>query len=297
MPSGIVVFFATPTTCLCPVGQGVYLSSNLYKVPQDGWVPLAFAGAFLTVMSVWRYGTAKKYDHDLEHKLSLDWVTTTLINERVARVPGIGLFYSNLMSGVPAIFSHFLASVPALHEVVLFVAVKHVEVPNVAPEERCLFRRLGPLKARMYRCVLRYGYNDVTRDQARTITDQLMEALALFIRTEDPSTWTTDGQAAPDNAQPLLTQNGEPLGYDSAETKAMKEAEVRHLHAAREAAVIHIIGRSYMKAVDGNSIKALFNKLVIDYLFYFLKVNTRDAVNTLAIPQENILEVGMVVKV
>ncbi|MBA0601205.1 hypothetical protein Gorai_004391 [Gossypium raimondii] len=163
--------------------EGVYLSSALMKVPQGGWVPLVLSVIFMLVMYIWHYGTRKKYNFDLHNKVSLKWLLGLGPSLGIVRVPGIGLIYSELATGVPAIFSHFVTNLPAFHKVLVFVCVKSVPVPYVSPEERFLIGRVCPRPYRMYRCIVRYGYKDIQRDDG-DFEDQLIQSIAEFIQME-----------------------------------------------------------------------------------------------------------------
>ncbi|KAK8302427.1 hypothetical protein V6Z11_D04G085300 [Gossypium hirsutum] len=101
--------------------EGVYLSSALMKVPQGGWVPLVLSVIFMLVMYIWHYGTRKKYNFDLHNKVSLKWLLGLGPSLGIVRVPGIGLIYSELATGVPAIFSHFVTNLPAFHKAISYV--------------------------------------------------------------------------------------------------------------------------------------------------------------------------------
>ena len=129
----------------------LYISSALFKVPQGGWVPLVLAGIFMFIMYVWHYGTTKKYEFDVQNKVSMKWLLTLGPSLGIVRVPGIGLIYTELVTGVPAIFSHFVTNLPAFHEVLVFVCMKSVPVPYVPHNERYLVGRVGPKDYRMYR--------------------------------------------------------------------------------------------------------------------------------------------------
>lgn len=163
--------------------EGVYLSAALMKVPQGGWVPLVLSFVFTIIMYVWHYGTRKKYTFDLHNKVSLKWLLGLGPSLGIVRVPGIGLIYSELATGVPAIFSHFVTNLPAFHNVLVFVCVKSVPVPYVSPEERFLIGRVCPRPYRMYRCIVRYGYKDIQRDSG-DFESQLIQSIAEFIHRE-----------------------------------------------------------------------------------------------------------------
>ncbi|KAI4387668.1 hypothetical protein MLD38_000084 [Melastoma candidum] len=163
--------------------EGVYLSSAIMKVPQGGWVPIVLSCIFMVVMYVWHYGTRRKYSYDLHNKVSLKWLLGLGPSLGIVRVPGIGLIYSELATGVPAIFSHFVTNLPAFHQVLVFVCVKSVPVPYVSPEERFLVGRVCPRPYRMYRCVVRYGYKDIQRDDG-DFENLLVQSIAEFIQME-----------------------------------------------------------------------------------------------------------------
>ncbi|GMH25642.1 hypothetical protein Nepgr_027485 [Nepenthes gracilis] len=163
--------------------EAVYLSAALMKVPQGGWVPIMLSLIFMVIMFVWHYGTRKKYNFDLHNKVSLKWILGLGSSLGIVRVPGIGLIYSELAAGVPAIFSHFVTNLPAFHKVLVFVCVKSVPVPYVSPEERFLIGRICPRPYRMYRCIVRYGYKDIPRDDG-DFENMLIKSIAEFIQME-----------------------------------------------------------------------------------------------------------------
>ncbi|CAI0434232.1 unnamed protein product [Linum tenue] len=163
--------------------EGTYLSAALMKVPQGGWLPLALSVIFMLIMYIWHYGTRRKYNYDLHNKVSLKWVLGLGPSLGIVRVPGIGLIYSELTTGVPSIFSHFVTNLPAFHKVLVFVCVKSVPVPYVSPDERFLIGRVCPRPYRMYRCIVRYGYKDIQRDDG-DFENLLVQSVAEFIQME-----------------------------------------------------------------------------------------------------------------
>lgn len=163
--------------------EGAYLSAAFKKVLQGGWVPLVLSFFFMLVMYVWHYGTCIKYNYDLHNKVSLKWLLALGPSMGVARVPGIGLIYTELATGVPAIFSHFVTNLPAFHMVLVFVCVKSVPVPHVSPEERFLISRVCPRPYRMYRCTARYGYKDIRRDD-QDFENHIIRCIVEFIQKE-----------------------------------------------------------------------------------------------------------------
>ncbi|KAL0927880.1 hypothetical protein M5K25_002101 [Dendrobium thyrsiflorum] len=177
------VFLALSFLIFFGIVEGGYLSSSIMKVPQGGWAPLVLASVFMAIMYAWHYGTRRKYLFDMQNKVSMKWILTLGPSLGIVRVPGIGLIYTELVTGVPAIFSHFVTNLPAFHQVLVFVCVKSVPVPYVPPDERYLIGRIGPRAYRMYRCIVRYGYKDVQKDDYN-FEDHLVMSIAEFIQME-----------------------------------------------------------------------------------------------------------------
>ncbi|GAB2297332.1 Potassium transporter 6 [Dionaea muscipula] len=172
---GFVFFFGTI--------EALYFSASVIKFFDGAWVPVALSFIFFTVMSVWHYGTLKKYEFDIQNKVSINWLLSLGSCLGIVRVRGIGLIHTELVSGVPAIFSHFVTNLPAFHQVLVFLCVKSVQVPHVKPEERFLVGRIGPKEFRLYRCIVRYGYRDFHKDDTEFEKD-LVCSIAEFIRTK-----------------------------------------------------------------------------------------------------------------
>ncbi|KAM3356123.1 potassium transporter 5-like isoform X1 [Capsicum galapagoense] len=135
----------------------ILLSSVLYKFNQGGYLPLAFAIFLMFIM----------------YK---QWMKQTTI-----AYPD--LHYSELVHGIPPIFKHYVENVPALHSVLVFVSVKSLPISKVPVEERFLFRRVKPPDLYVFRCVVRYGYND-KRNEEEPFERLLVERLKEFIRDD-----------------------------------------------------------------------------------------------------------------
>lgn len=177
----VAVFFS-----VFAASESVYLSSVLYKFLHGGYIPVVISAALMAVMTVWHYVHVKRYEYELERAVSPDRVVEILdgAGDRLRRVPGVGLFYTELVQGIPPVFPHLIDKIPSIHAVLLFVSVKHLPVPHVDVSERFLFRQVGACsdrEHRMYRCVARYGYRDPL-EEARDFVASLVERLQYYIR-------------------------------------------------------------------------------------------------------------------
>ncbi|KAK1362163.1 Potassium transporter [Heracleum sosnowskyi] len=309
--------------------EALYFAASLIKFLEGAWVPIALALFFMIVMYIWHFGTLKKYEFDLQNKVSVDWLLSLGPNLGIVRVRGVGLIHTELVSGIPAIFSHFVTNLPAFHQVLVFLCVKSVPVPHVEHEERFLLGHVGPREYRVYRCIVRYGYRDVHKDDMEFEKD-LFCSIAEFIRTQKSNTNGTDEPSANDNEKmmvvrtPSTSTEGIHMWEDNLDNTEMiatleekdvhppevkrtrkrvrfivpespkidrgAEEELEDLMEARESGVAYILGHSYVKAKQGSS---LMKKLAINYGYEFLRRNSRASTHALSVPHASTLEVGM----
>ncbi|CAA2982077.1 potassium transporter 8-like [Olea europaea subsp. europaea] len=288
--------------------EALYFSASLIKFLDGAWVPVALSFIFLIIMYVWHYGTLKKYEFDVQNKVPINWLLSLGPNLGIVRVQGIGLIHTELVSGIPAIFSHFLTNLPAFHNVLVFLCVKYVPVPHVRPEERFLVGRIGPKDYRVYRCIARYGYRDIQMDDVMFEND-LVCSIAEFIRSEgsecnggqedleNEERMTVIGTTSTNSKGIRMCNDDEDLSEETSTTK-LKEisspevprkrvrflvpespqinvtarTELQELMEAREAGMAFILGHCYVKAKMGSS---LIKRIVINTCYDFLRRNSR----------------------
>ncbi|KAK4345297.1 hypothetical protein RND71_035473 [Anisodus tanguticus] len=176
-------------------------------------------------------------------------------------------------------------------------------VPYVSPEERFLIGRICPRPYRMYRCIVRYGYKDIQRDDG-DFEDLLIQSIAEFIQMEavepqlsSSETPSLDGRMASlrsayADENPQIRRRR--VRFQLPETPGMDLAVKDELHdliRAKEAGVAYIMGHSYVKARRSSS---FLKKFVVDIGYSFLRKNCRDPSVVLNIPQISLIEVGMI---
>lgn len=132
-----------------------FLSSVLHGIGDGSWIILVFGIVTFLMMYVWNYGSKLRYETEVKKKMSMDVLRGLGCNLGTVRAPGIGLLYNELVKGVPAIFGHFLTTLPAVHSMIIFVCIKHVPVPVVPQNERFLFRRVCSKSYHIFRCIAR----------------------------------------------------------------------------------------------------------------------------------------------
>ncbi|KAK6947860.1 Potassium transporter [Dillenia turbinata] len=163
-----------------------FLSSTFARAHHGGWISLILGLVYLTLMYVWHYGTRRKYLYEVQNKVSMKWIITLGPSLGIVRIPGIGLIYSELDTGVPAMFTHFMTNLSAFYQVGVFVCTKTIAVPHISPKERYLVGRIGPKPYQLYRCIIRYGYNDVPKYE-EDFEDEIVMSIAEFIQLESES--------------------------------------------------------------------------------------------------------------
>ena len=280
--------------------EALYFSASLIKFLEGAWLPILLALILMSIMFIWHYATIKKYESDLHNKVSLDWLLALAPNLGIVRVPGVGLVYSDLVSGVPSNFFRFVTTLPAFHRVLVFLCVKSVPVPFVPPAERYLVGRVGPPSHRSYRCIVRYGYRDVHQD-IDSFESELVSRLSDFIKLESAYQQSSDpneeGLAVigsnDDSIRPISRKKVRFLVEDSAgfEVSEQVKEELEDLLEAREAGIAFILGHSHVQAKPGSS---LLKKVAIDFVYSFLRRNCRGPEVALRVPPASLLEIGMV---
>ncbi|PKU77806.1 Potassium transporter 1 [Dendrobium catenatum] len=236
----------------------IYISASFIKIPEGGWIPLTLSIIFMCVMYIWNYGTLLKHEFDLQNKVSVQKILALGPNLGLVRVPGIGLVYTDLVTGVPAVFGHFAMSLPAFHQVLIFVCIKSVQVPFIPECERFLVGWIGPKEHLMFRCIVRYGYKDL-RQENHDFENRLVSKIISFVEMEEVL-------KSEENAG--LVKPGE-FGLVEGFVRSEQSMEI---FKAKESGVVYITGHSYAKARSSSS---LIKKLAIDIVYAFLSKNCR----------------------
>ncbi|GAB2234294.1 hypothetical protein Droror1_Dr00003541 [Drosera rotundifolia] len=315
----IVVLIFTGLSLLVEL---TYFSAVLFKIDQGGWVPLVIAAAFLLVMYVWHYGTVKRYEFEMHSKVSMAWILGLGPSLGLVRVPGIGLVYTELASGVPHIFSHFITNLPAIHSVVIFVCVKYLPVYTVPEDERFLVKRIGPKNFHMFRCVARYGYKDLHKKDDG-FENKLFDNLFLFVRLEsmmdgysDSEEYSQCGQQTTKSRDIILNSSGSgaqsdvdltmtsvdtimPVKSPQANLTARSSGqgsshtvdELDFLSRCRDAGVAHILGNTMVRASRDSK---FYKKIAVDHIYAFLRKICRENSVIFNVPHETLLNVGQV---
>ncbi|KAL5187683.1 Potassium transporter 7 [Glycine soja] len=309
-----------------------FFSSVLWSVTDGSWIILVFAVIMFFIMFVWNYGSKLKYETEVKQKLSMDLMRELGCNLGTIRAPGIGLLYNELVKGIPGIFGHFLTTLPAVHSMIIFVSIKYVPVPMVPQSERFLFRRVCQRSYHIFRCIARYGYKDVRKENHQTFEQLLMESLEKFIRREaqersleSEGDDDTDSEDEYSGSRVLIAPNGSvyslgvplladfndttiPIPIPNFEASTSEEANPespkppvldaeqsleRELSFIRKAKESGVVYLLGHGDIRARKDSWFIKKLIINYFYAFLRKNCRSGITNLSVPHSHMMQVGM----
>jgi KUP system potassium uptake protein len=149
---------------LCLAATSVFLvvdlafwGSNLLKLFDGGWFPLAIGGVIFMLMGTWKDGRAL-----LSSKLKADSMDLPSFLEAVfinppTRVEGTAVFLTAAAGTVPNALLHNLKHNKVLHTNNLFVTVHNHEVPWIGLDKRLEIERLGH---DCWQVLIHYGFKN-----------------------------------------------------------------------------------------------------------------------------------------
>ncbi|XVF11251.1 hypothetical protein REPUB_Repub08aG0010500 [Reevesia pubescens] len=276
----------------------VRIGNALGRAIVSGMLVTTCLMSLVIALGAWHYGTMKKYEFDLENKVSTVWITNLS--------PGLGV-----------------------SRVLIFVSFKCLPVPFVSPSRRYLIGRVGPREYKIYRCIVRYGYCDHIRD-IDDFEEQIIGSIGEFISLEenDSESLTSPegrmivvGRQLPEgnaliplhdmggtssaNAEiqmNVMSTTGDAsekgrrkkvrftLPATSPKMRVLVREELQELIEARESGTAYFLGQSHLAVRDGSN----FLKQFLIMMYVFFDKNCREPHVALNIPHAALAEVGMV---
>jgi KUP system potassium uptake protein len=132
-----------------------FLSANLLKVVEGGWMPLALGAVVMAVMYTWRRGTRLLFEKTRRQEIPLESLVKNLEKKPPARVAGTAVFLTSDPSSAPTALLHSLKHYKVLHEKNVILTIETADTPRVDAAERV---RIEPVGATFSRVVLRFGF-------------------------------------------------------------------------------------------------------------------------------------------
>ena len=132
-----------------------FLSANMLKVVEGGWVPLAIGGLVMLVMYTWRRGTRILSAKTRRLETPLDDLVRILEKKPPQRVPGTAVFLTSDPKSAPTALLHSLKHYKVLHEKNVILSVESTHTPRVQSDMRV---SIEPVGSTFTRVLLRFGY-------------------------------------------------------------------------------------------------------------------------------------------
>ncbi|CAL5873712.1 uncharacterized protein PFLUO_LOCUS7994 [Penicillium psychrofluorescens] len=254
----------------------MFLSAALIKVPHGAWFTLMVAIALTCIFNLWRYGKEEQWTAEESDNVPLS--KTTILQNRnlclqdafggstIAPVKGMGIFFDKAGSSVhtPTVFLHFLQKFSAAPEFSVFLHLRPLSIPSVAPNERYTVSRCftGPGKQAIpncFRLIVRHGYTDeiITADLGNMVFDLIRSYL--------------QGQAGSDVA------SDEP-------------EEMAALFHAWRTQIIYITGKEELKI---SSTANVFRRIIL-WVFLWMRDSSRTKIQHLNVESDRLVEIGFV---
>jgi KUP system potassium uptake protein len=131
-----------------------YLGANLLKVPDGGYFPLIIGLFIFMLLTTWARGRKLMMARLREAAMPLKVFVSSAATS-ATRVPGTAVFMTSSADGVPHALLHNLKHNKVLHERVILLTVKVLDMPYVEDDGRCKLEDLGE---GFHRLVVKYGF-------------------------------------------------------------------------------------------------------------------------------------------
>ena len=133
----------------------MFLSANLLKIVEGGWMPLALGVLVMTLMYTWRRGSRLLFEKTRRQEIPLGGLVAKLEKNPPVRVPGTAVFLTSDPASAPTALLHSLKHYKALHEKNVILTIETADTPRVDAAERV---RIEPVGETFSRVVLRFGF-------------------------------------------------------------------------------------------------------------------------------------------
>lgn len=132
-----------------------FLSGNLGKFMDGGWIPILIGSAVLTIMVLWNRGRTL-----IAQKYRLRFPTKESARERVdarlaARVPGTAVFMASSADMLPPVLVHHVERSRALQQTVILLTIKIAGQPVVPASDRF---SVSHLEDGFHRVIVHFGF-------------------------------------------------------------------------------------------------------------------------------------------
>jgi KUP system potassium uptake protein len=132
-----------------------FLSANLLKIFEGGWVPLAIGAVVMLLMYTWRRGTRLLYEKTHKQEIPLTELVAMLEKKAPQRVPGTAVFLTSNPQFAPTALMHSLKHYKVLHQKNVILNIATAPTPRVDLAERV---RMEEISENFSRVTLKFGF-------------------------------------------------------------------------------------------------------------------------------------------
>ncbi|MDP1630050.1 MAG: potassium transporter Kup [Caulobacter sp.] len=132
-----------------------FISSNMLKIPDGAWMPLAFGAVLVLIMWTWTKGAQILTDKTRRDSVPLSDLFDILKARPPHRVPGTAIFLTSDPDMTPVALMHNLKHNKVLHEKNIIATVRTAETPRVSEAERI---KVEPVNDDFKKLIITYGF-------------------------------------------------------------------------------------------------------------------------------------------
>ena len=120
-----------------------FVTANLFKVKEGGWIPLAFGTLVFIVMVSWHFGFEAMRRRHIVLTETPDDFFRRLKQDHVPRVPGTAVFLTRVATTTPFLIVEHVAQMRAIYETTIALTVDFDYIPRVASRDRIELAKLA----------------------------------------------------------------------------------------------------------------------------------------------------------
>jgi len=155
---GWSVWRAGPILLLFLAIDLLFLTANLTKLFEGGWLPLAIGAFVFTIMRLWMHGNETVLAKLAQSAQPFPDFLAHLEYGRVQRVPGTAVFMSKSYKAAPAVMTTYVDLSGVLNAQVIIISVETQRVPRVHARDRLKIEDIG---SGIYGVTAYYGFMQV----------------------------------------------------------------------------------------------------------------------------------------
>ena len=132
-----------------------FLTANLLKVVEGGWVPLALGTWVMLLMYTWRRGSRLLFEKSRKLEFPLADLIAMLEKRPPQRVPGTAVFLTSDPMSAPTALMHSLKHYKVLHEKNVILTIESAPTPRIDISDRVKLEQISPTFTKV---TLKFGF-------------------------------------------------------------------------------------------------------------------------------------------